>query len=689
MFLFKKDKITFYARAYKSDLSSPIETIVYTSGYSYEAKFFFKSIHFKGEIGFFIYFQASNYLKFSILKCNDNREMKTYSTFSKVNIDKTNFNVDDRLNDILKLNDFQIIYLAVSLDYTQFKFVTFTLYKNDTLINIRYYQIEMWPQHNIKIFHDLKGALYKNFISLAFSNCPEEACTTSGTHSIYASLIIFSYPNSTDNSLDLIPQLYETNKNIENDFSFNFEGTLTIENNIFGFVFKGTRIMKLPIGLNLTNVANENILEVESVILKDENVSLNFETHKNYEKKDYIIEYAYVLEEPNYEDIINYYTYIDESKGNQQTNEQNYYKKYEYTGRSSNFALIIKENLTTNCYDDSCSLCLTNYICITCKYNYTFNNNEKTCFPNPYAPTTILTTIPTTIPTTVLTTIPTTIPTTILTTISTTIPTTILTTIPTTVPTTIFTTMPTTIPTAIFTTIPTNNQQNTETNNHEKIPNLIPTTIPNNPPKIIPTTHFPNSEECTENQILEGKCNGKMTNEQINQIYNNLKQKISPDVNEIIETENVKFQLSTFEEQKNSNNPNISSIDLGECEERLKKQEGLTEKNHLIVLKTDIKNEDLSSTYVQYEIYNPVTLNIISLDICSDIPISVSVPVNLNENTKSIYDSLSKSGYNLFDLNDSFYNDICSTYTTEDGTDLTLADRKNIIYDNNANVSLC
>jgi hypothetical protein len=411
--------------------------------------------------------------------------------------------------------------------------------------------------------------------------------------------------------------------------------------------------MKLPIGLNLTNVANGNILEVESVILKDENVSLNFETHKNYEKKDYIIEYAYVLEEPNYEDIINYYTYIDESKGNQQTNEQNYYKKYEYTGRSSNFALIIKENLTTNCYDDSCSLCLTNYTCITCKYNYTFNNNKKTCFSNPYAPTTILTTIPTTIPTT------------------------------------IFTTIPTTIPTTIFTTIPTNNQQNTETNNHEKIPNLIPTTIPNNPPKIIPTTHFPNSEECTENQILEGKCNGKMTNEQINQIYNNLKQKISPDVNEIIETENVKFQLSTFEEQKNSNNPNISSIDLGECEERLKKQEGLTEKNHLIVLKTDIKNEDLSSTYVQYEIYNPVTLNIISLDICSDIPISVNVPINLNENTKSIYDSLSKSGYNLFDLNDSFYNDICSTYTTEDGTDLTLADRKNIIYDNNANVSLC
>ena len=42
---------------------------------------------------------------------------------------------------------------------------------------------------------------------------------------------------------------------------------------------------------------------------------------------------------------------------------------------------------------------------------------------------------------------------------------------------------------------------------------------------------------------------------------------------------------------------------------------------------------------------------------------------------------MSQFGYNLFDLNDSFYNDICSTYTTENGTDLTLADRKNLIFD--------
>ena len=77
------------------------------------------------------------------------------------------------------------------------------------------------------------------------------------------------------------------------------------------------------------------------------------------------------------------------------------------------------------------------------------------------------------------------------------------------------------------------------------------------------------------------------------------------------------------------------------------------------------------------------------MEVCKDIAVGVSVPVNLDDNSKSLCGSLSQSGYNLFDLNDSFYNDICSTYTTENGTDLTLADRKNLIYDSSGNVSMC
>ena len=37
----------------------------------------------------------------------------------------------------------------------------------------------------------------------------------------------------------------------------------------------------------------------------------------------------------------------------------------------------------------------------------------------------------------------------------------------------------------------------------------------------------------------------------------------------------------------------------------------------------------------------------------------------------------------MFDINDRFYQDICSPYTTKDNTDIILSDRINYIYNNN------
>ena len=77
------------------------------------------------------------------------------------------------------------------------------------------------------------------------------------------------------------------------------------------------------------------------------------------------------------------------------------------------------------------------------------------------------------------------------------------------------------------------------------------------------------------------------------------------------------------------------------------------------------------------------------MDYCKNVSITVNTPVNLNDETIALYDSLSKSGYNLFDANDSFYTDICTTYTSQNGTDVILNDRQNEIYTSNANISLC
>ena len=136
-------------------------------------------------------------------------------------------------------------------------------------------------------------------------------------------------------------------------------------------------------------------------------------------------------------------------------------------------------------------------------------------------------------------------------------------------------------------------------------------------------------------------------------------------------------------------NPNISTIDLGECENILKTKYNLSKDDSLIIVKTDIKSEDLSSTYVQYEIYNPNTLAQLDLNFCNEVKITVNVPVNLDSDTLSIYDSLSESGYNLFDSEDDFYNDICSTYTSANGTNMTLEDRKKEMYSVSGNITMC
>ena len=50
---------------------------------------------------------------------------------------------------------------------------------------------------------------------------------------------------------------------------------------------------------------------------------------------------------------------------------------------------------------------------------------------------------------------------------------------------------------------------------------------------------------------------------------------------------------------------------------------------------------------------------------------------------------MENSGYNILDKNDSFYNDICTTYTSKQGKDVLLYDRYNDIYIHINNMHIC
>ena len=107
----------------------------------------------------------------------------------------------------------------------------------------------------------------------------------------------------------------------------------------------------------------------------------------------------------------------------------------------------------------------------------------------------------------------------------------------------------------------------------------------------------------------------------------------------------------------------MTRIDLGECEILLKGEYNLTNNETLYIKKLDIIQEEMRIPKVEYNVYaklfgkNLIKLN---LTVCEKSKISISIPIIINEPIDKLN---TKSGY---------YNDICYTTTSEDGTDILL-----------------
>ena len=176
---------------------------------------------------------------------------------------------------------------------------------------------------------------------------------------------------------------------------------------------------------------------------------------------------------------------------------------------------------------------------------------------------------------------------------------------------------------------------------------------------------------------------------EIEMLYNNIIENMEDQNYKIVQIEIGIFQFSTVEEQLNNKSETISSVDLGECEDKLRVQEGLNETEQFLIVKLDIINSTINATYVQYEIFNPRNYSKVNVDVCKNISIKISVPVILDDSKLSLISSLKDEGYNIFDINDVFYNDICATYTAQNGADMALSSRKTRIYDSIKDVHLC
>ena len=224
---------------------------------------------------------------------------------------------------------------------------------------------------------------------------------------------------------------------------------------------------------------------------------------------------------------------------------------------------------------------------------------------------------------------------------------------------------------------------------------ILNSTVPDNYPQILMTTNEVIIESLTEKEVklkindlknviesITKNETGEKTKEKENDYYNKILttlQKTFTSENydtsdldnghdEIIETEKMKITLTTTDNQKNNVNKTLTYIDLGECEELLRDFYNLTNNETLYMTKLEINQEGMKIPIIKYYVYSKLYgTNLIKLNLseCQNSKISLSIPVEIDGNLDKLNSS---SGY---------YNDICYTTTSDNGTDISLKDRKN------------
>jgi len=152
----------------------------------------------------------------------------------------------------------------------------------------------------------------------------------------------------------------------------------------------------------------------------------------------------------------------------------------------------------------------------------------------------------------------------------------------------------------------------------------------------------------------------------------------------VIKGQEGNFQVTTTRNEIRSTN-NMAKVNLTECENKLKEEYDIDQNLDLIILKY-IKNDDQS---IQYEIYHPITHEKLDLSYCENTKADMYIPIEMDEKTEEVYNDIKDQGYDPLDLNDKFYREICTPYTSENGTDVLLDDREEFIYTSIVNQSVC
>jgi hypothetical protein len=309
---FYKDNINNYDMAiYNQELVLQKSDVITST--SNDGNHFFKCVHFTEDSGAFLYYDT-NSISVKFKKYYNENIFDHFNSISQIAITNNNFKTEVKMNDMIKLADKKFCFLAMAGDKKSLNLIVVNSYDNIN-IKIRYYIIRTYNLYFYLFTEQLKSTLYNGLVALASNGKIDNG-------SGYGTLIIFSYPNSTDFNIDIsdnltsfvnpVIKLYEKCK---------------IENNIFGYIFKGIQIYNFSEGLKLLYENDEKEIIKNEIILNDTNIELVLTNNLDLENQ-LKIEYIMVLTEPDYDAYNLYPEIIDNSYcGTNCDNERNKFTK--------------------------------------------------------------------------------------------------------------------------------------------------------------------------------------------------------------------------------------------------------------------------------------------------------------------------------------------------------------------------
>jgi len=180
------------------------------------------------------------------------------------------------------------------------------------------------------------------------------------------------------------------------------------------------------------------------------------------------------------------------------------------------------------------------------------------------------------------------------------------------------------------------------------------------------------NEKIDNNKNYIEKIQNIFSDNLINNILDNI---INEEKDITIRNNDTIIQITSTDNQRNSKNHNISTIDLGICEKTLKNIYKIDENKTLLILKIDSFIDGSKIPVIQYEVYHPDNKSKLNLNFCNN-NIEINIPVLVDENNLYKYEQDSD-----------YYNDRCYSNVSDNGNDKPIDYRRKEFVNNN--MSLC